>query len=166
MQLEIGAALGLATALVVLVARRTARAWSARRRGRLAARGEREAEALLEAHGYRIEARQATGAMALEVDGARETAEVRCDLLVTRRGRRFVAEVKTGRLAPRLDHAPTRRQLLEYRLAFGVDGVILVDAGTGRVRQVSFPALRAPLPVAWLAAAAGLGAVAAWALFR
>ena len=33
-----------------------------------------------------------------------------------------VAEVKTGRLAPRIDTPATRRQLLEYRLAFDVDG--------------------------------------------
>jgi hypothetical protein len=47
--------------------------------------------------------------------------------------------VKTGRQAPRLGHADTRRQMLEYQLAFEVPGVLLVDAESGRVREVRFP---------------------------
>jgi hypothetical protein len=50
-----------------------------------------------------------------------------------------VAEVKTGKVAPRLDHAPTRRQLLEYSVAFEADGVLLVDADEGRVTVVDLP---------------------------
>lgn len=51
--------------------------------------------------------------------------------------------MKTGKLAPRLDHAATRRQLLEYRVAFGVDGVLLVDAEAERVTVVELGALGA-----------------------
>jgi hypothetical protein len=35
----------------------------------------------------------------------------------------------------------TRRQLLEYLLAFEVHGVLLVDLDEGRVRPVEFPAV-------------------------
>jgi hypothetical protein len=49
-----------------------------------------------------------------------------------------VAEVKTGRWAPRLETAATRRQLLEYRFAFDVDGVLLVDADADRVSSIEF----------------------------
>ena len=64
-------------------------------------------------------------------------ARMRCapGYLATRGSRRFVAEVKTGALAPSLDHAPTRRQILEYCAAFDVDGALLVDAEQGRVRE-------------------------------
>jgi hypothetical protein len=55
---------------------------------------------------------------------------------VEHRGRRYIAEVKTGRLAPRLSHGPTRRQLLEYRAAFDVHGVVLVDADAGSIVHV------------------------------
>ena len=64
---------------------------------------------------------------------------LRADLLVERGGRRYVAEVKTGEAAPSLATAATRRQLLEYLIAYRVDGVLLVDAERGSVHEVEFP---------------------------
>jgi hypothetical protein len=64
---------------------------------------------------------------------------LRADYLVRRKGRTFVAEVKSGELAPSLETAATRRQLLEYLLAFDVDGVVLVDAEARRIQEVTFP---------------------------
>jgi hypothetical protein len=63
-----------------------------------------------------------------------------------------VAEVKTGQDAPEIAAPATRRQLLEYRCAFGVDGVLLVDAEARKVHAVDFA-----LPV--VAASASLRAV-------
>jgi hypothetical protein len=54
---------------------------------------------------------------------------------------RLVAEVKSGKIAASLACAATRRQLLEYRLAYDVDGVMLVDMAAGRVHEVRFPRL-------------------------
>jgi hypothetical protein len=114
-----------------------------RRRMRAAAArgaaGEVRAEALLERLGYGITARQASERWVIAVDGEDVAVTVRADYLVTRGGRRFVAEVKTGESAPRAEHPPTRRQLLEYRHAFAVDGVLLVHAEAGRVQEVEFP---------------------------
>ncbi len=82
-----------------------------------------------------------------------------------------MAEVKTGAAAPQLSTAATRRQLLEYRVAFDVDGVLLVDAEAGRVQRVVFPgvaSLEAPFAgsrpwyLLWLTLAS-LVALAAWA---
>ncbi len=134
----------LACLLVAWRARLSFRSWRARRRLRQAQRGERAAGALLEASGYRVIAEQARGAIVLTVDGAPSTHGLRADYLVTRHGRRFVAEVKTGERAPSLDHAPTRRQLLEYRVAFDVDGALLVDPDAGQVREIVFPTERSP----------------------
>ncbi|UJR83402.1 hypothetical protein [Sandaracinus amylolyticus] len=141
-----------------------ARAWRrlrARSRQLRARRGERDAERLLARAGWVVEARQVARTLRFEVDGAPTEANVRCDLLVRRGARRCVAEVKTGALAPRLDHAPTRRQLLEYRLAFDVDGVLLVDAESGRVMEVRFPLAmpRRMSVLLWLVAGAALGAI-------
>lgn len=109
-------------------------------------RGERAAERLLTAHGYQLLARQVAALYPVEVD--REPVEValHADFLVARGGRRFVAEVKTGRNAPRFEHAETRRQLLEYQLAFAVDSVLLVDVEGERLREVRFPVPRAGTP--------------------
>jgi hypothetical protein len=127
----------------------TVRLWASRRRGAknaarartLGAEGERQAESLLSEAGYRIVARQAAASYELRVDGQTELARVRADFLVERDGRRFVADAKRGPEASRVTKPATRRQLLEYRYAYEVDGVLLIDAERGRVREVE---LRGP----------------------
>lgn len=146
----------------------------ARRRNRRARRGEQRAEGLVEKYGYTVEDRQVPATWTIEVDGQEREIELRADLVVSRRGRHYVAEVKTGRLAPRISTAATRRQLLEYRLAYDathdVDGVLLVDVEAGRVIPVEFPLprVRAPIPILlWIAifaTGAGAGLCAAFAL--
>jgi hypothetical protein len=137
-------ALALAVALVGLLLLWRLAAGRARRTGRrnqrLGARAERGAERLLERAGYRVLDRQAQARWPIEVDGARIEALARADLLVGRGRRRYVAEVKTGPGA-RPDHPDTRRQLLEYLLAFDVDGVLLVDVEARSVLQIAFPDL-------------------------
>lgn len=110
-----------------------------RARLRVAAAGESGAEALLEAHGFSIVERQAWADWALEVDGEEVAVSCRADLLVERGGEVFVAEVKTGDRAPDPARPATRRQLLEYALAFEVEGVLLVDMDQGRIRWVRLP---------------------------
>jgi hypothetical protein len=162
------------TARVFLL--RASRSRASRARIERAADGEARAEGLLRSAGYDVLARQVRGAWTIWADGAPVAVGLRADLLVAREGRRYVAEVKTGSLAPRLDHGPTRRQLLEYRVAFDVDGVLLVDAERGRVIAVEMELAQDAESVgpAWLAAtgwtpwllvfAAGAGAGGALAL--
>jgi hypothetical protein len=111
-----------------------------RRRMRRARRAEDKAEALLERAGYEIEARQVVGTWPLRIDGKLVETTLRADLLVRKRRRRYVAEVKSGPVASRPTDPSTRRQLLEYRLAFDVDGVLLVDMHRRRILTVEFPA--------------------------
>jgi hypothetical protein len=150
------------------------RGWGRRRaisaRRQRAARGEARAEVLLASLGYEVEARQVEAAWTVEVDGAAAPIRVRADLLVRRGGRRWVAEVKTGELAPLISCASTRRQLLEYRLAYpAVDGVLLVRPEQDQVHEVRFP-LPGPGSGRGGAASFGWGLVAgaalAWALWR
>jgi hypothetical protein len=135
----LGTAVGALILLIVLLIgalllsqarlRRAQGRWSQASRGRNAAaqRGEREAERLLQAHGYEIIDRQATLDGALWVDGERRCFTVRLDLLVRRDGQDFIAEVKTGDRAPDPLYPPTRRQLLEYALLLPDYGVLLID---------------------------------------
>lgn len=134
------AVVAVAMLAAALITARLARRRDRRRRERRARRavaGEHESQALLEAAGYRVLDRQVRGELTLWIDGAPIAFEVRADFVVERGGQRFVAEVKTGELAPRIDYAPTRRQLIEYLLAYQVSGVILVDADTGTLTDVS-----------------------------
>lgn len=138
-----------------------------RRRARRAASAEEKAASVLRNAGYRIVEEQARIAWRLSVDGQNEGFTLIADYLVMRWGTLWVAEVKTGERALALQHGPTRRQLLEYSFAFGVRGVLLVDAERGRLRRVSFPGVRRGGSIAGqglgLIVSAVLGYVIGWA---
>jgi len=146
------AATGVGLALVQTL-RIWARGVAQRRRLALqsarAVAGEAQAEKLLARAGYRLLERQASGNWLVRVDGEERAVALRADFLVTRRGRRYVAEVKTGEEAPHIAAPATRRQLLEYRCAFAVDGVLLVDAEAARVHAVEFELPAPPPSLAW-----------------
>jgi hypothetical protein len=139
------AALVAASLLVLQTALGALARWRRRRRilARVARAGKGEARAAswLADAGYAIVGAQAVAEYTIAVDGEPVTAQVRADYLVEKGGARFVAEVKTGQVAPRIETTATRRQLLEYRVAFDVDGVLLVDAEAGRIRAITFPRL-------------------------
>ena len=101
--------------------------------------GESRAERLLTARGYQILDRQVTERWALHIDGTPVPVSCRADLLVGRGRRRYIAEVKTGARAPDPTNPATRRQLLEYLLAFEVDGVLLIDMESEAIRKVDYP---------------------------
>lgn len=128
------------------------------------AAGEKHAEKLLRQWGFGILGRQVAVSYDVQIDGQPVAIDLRSDYLVSYGDKRYVAEVKTGRAAPRIDTSATRRQLLEYRIAFDVDGVLLVDAEAERVHAVEFPLGMSPAPapsrIAWLLAGIVVGAVA------
>jgi hypothetical protein len=169
--LLIVAAFAVAIAVVqalLMVSRR----WSRRRRMSLrmvrAVLGEARAPALLEAHGFAVIGAQVVVEHTVRIDDRVVAIPLRADYLAERDGARFVVEVKTGALAPRVETSATRRQILEYRIAFDVDGVVLVDAESGRVHEITFPSLerfeglaRAPASSAWRMVAVAIAATAA-----
>ena len=139
--LALAALLGLALLGWWRARRRLARA--NRGRQRLARWAERAAERLVRKAGYKIVDRQPLRHWELRVDGRRRRVSSRVDLLVERRGRRYVADVKTGGMAPDPRKPATRRQLLEYLLVFEAQGALIIDMEARRIRQVEFPDLLA-----------------------
>ncbi|MCB9666784.1 MAG: hypothetical protein H6715_01530 [Myxococcales bacterium] len=144
------------------------RRWKARRRSRVAIEGEQAAIALLEAYGYSIVATQCSKTWHIEVDGAQRAIALRADAIVERHGRQFVAEIKTGEMATQLETAATRRQLLEYLVAYQADGALLVNVPRKTVHEVVFfePRIRQRrhpfVLLAWIV----LTAVLLWLLLR
>ena len=140
----VGLGLGLLF-LGVLVGVRLVR-WGGRRKGRHVAnrglRGEAEGIRLLEAEGFELVDTQVRRRTTLEVDGESLSFELRLDAVVTRDGHRYVAEFKTGNVAT-VGAASTRRQLLEYAVAFPDHGMLLVDVEAEEVLEIEFPGLRA-----------------------
>ena len=153
----------LARAHRAAATREEERQLAARARGVRAVDGEVGAHALLEREGYAVLERQVPGSWTVRADGEPVTFGLRADYLVARDGKRYIAEVKTGRMAPRLSHGPTRRQLLEYSAAFDVHGVILVDADVETITHVEVD-LFAPRPQR-RGAGAGTAAIVGLLLF-
>ena len=114
------------------------RTWRSRRLGQ---RGESRALKLLQRAGYAIVEEQVEGRTQVVIDGKTQEYVVRADVMVERQGERFIAEVKAGPEASRVSNRNTRRQLLEYACAYDVRGVLLVDAHSGTIHTVEFPAL-------------------------
>lgn len=150
----------VAVALVgALAGQRAAQAWRAvRLRSRMRRARAREAMArpLLERAGYTVLAAQVSAPCPLLRDGERLEPLVRADYLVSRRGRTFIAEAKSGAVATDPTERATRRQLLEYAVVYDTDGVLLVDTEAGTIATIEFPGLRRRAP--WRAAGAGLAA--------
>ena len=156
-------ALGLTLLLVVLGAwletkwRRLRDRKKSREAAKRGLQGEREAEKLLRKLGYTIVTRHPPASYPMMVDGEPQSVQLQADFMVVREGKRFVAEVKTGKAA-KLDQAETRRQMLEYQMAFGIDALLLIDADAKVVRTVRFP-----LPKAKPKAAPAKRATLRWA---
>lgn len=110
-----------------------------KRRFRHALEAETRAPALLRELGYEVLGAQVNASYVVTLDATPIHVPLRADFVVARAGLTFVAEVKSGKLAPKLTSSSTRRQLLEYLVAFGVNGVLLVDADSRRVHEVVFP---------------------------
>lgn len=140
----------LALVLLALLLVQTLRLWSSRtaaarrlvKHQRLGADGEKRARALLAKKGYRLCGEQEGGSYSLIVDQQEIPIHLRADYLVEKRGRRFVAEVKSGVESVKVTGRSTRRQLLEYLFAFEIDGVLLVDMQAKEIREIWFPEIR------------------------
>lgn len=136
----------LAVALVLLAAQtlrlyvaKNRSAWRVARHRKLGIDGEKRAKKLLHRGGYVIVEEQIKSSYALLVDGAEVTIHLRADYCVSKAGRTYIAEVKSGEESAKLTARATRRQLLEYAMAFSVDGLLLVDVAGDTIRSVEFP---------------------------
>jgi hypothetical protein len=128
----------LVAALLAVVLRDRLRVARVQARARHGRRAEERALRRLQRAGYEVLEQSPERRYDLSVDGVPREIRLVADLLVERRGRRFVADVKTGDQA-RPAAPDTRRQLLEYLLAFDVDGALLVNPDTDEIVEVAFP---------------------------
>lgn len=131
--------------LLLYLGGRVARWWRAgegervlKRRQRRAFQAEEDAAGVLRAHGYQILDEQVEHHWTIDVNGEPFAVELRADYMVKRGGKRYIAEVKSGMSAPSLTTAATRRQLLEYRVAYDVHGILLVDMQAVELNEVDF----------------------------
>lgn len=119
------------------VAQRALRRRAGRRHQERGKAGERLARQLLRQEGYHIIGEQVRRPVAFYVDGMRHEQDVSCDFLVRRGLRRYAVEVKSGK-ASRATTASVRRQLFEYRSAYGGCGLLLVDTNRQVIEEIRF----------------------------
>ena len=99
--------------------------------------GESEAEKLLMRRGYTILEAQVRRPVVMHVDGERIESFIKADYLVSKGGRTYLVEVKTGKQANvRLPNV--RRQLFEYQNIFQTDGILFMDMNKYDIIEVSF----------------------------
>ena len=100
--------------------------------------GEKSAHQILKEQGYDLEESQKGAKLPMWVNGKQFLYLVRPDAFAIKEGKRYLVEIKTGKVATDPKHSATRRQLLEYYHGFDVEGVLLVDAEVQRVHDICF----------------------------
>ncbi len=130
----------IAGALFALIVAHALRSLIRRWRFRRGIAAESRAIVLARRLGYRVIGVQVPGTISVSIDGRTRSVGVRADMLLERGFRRFIAEVKTGRVAPDPTSRATRRQLLEYTHAFDADGLLLFDMEKERIHEIRFGA--------------------------
>lgn len=113
------------------------RNWKIRRRFRRGEIAEKNAVKFLRHRGYRILAAQLQETIVVYVDGIPQKSTVRADFLVRRGWKTYIVEVKSGQQGTvRLPHV--RRQLLEYKLVYQPDGILLLDMEHRDLQEIRF----------------------------
>jgi hypothetical protein len=101
-------------------------------------KAEKSAIKLLMQEGYKIISTQKSVPVITYIDGKPYKNYVKADFIVRKGLKKYVAEIKTGDKAPQANNAATRRQLLEYYLAYKPTGIILVDMNERRIKTIEF----------------------------
>lgn len=116
-----------------------------KKRFTFAREGEKSAEELLKENGYALEEVQKGSKLSMYVNGEEFFYQVRPDGFASKEGKRYLVEVKTGKVATNPKSSATRRQLLEYYHGFDVEGVLLIDSQDKKVHHVHFDVKEVPL---------------------
>ena len=100
-------------------------------------RAEKKAEVLLKRNGFHIIDRQQSKPLIIKAGSELYRYLIRIDFLVKKNGRTYVVEVKSGS-KNKITKRETRRQLLEYFLAYQPYGIILFDMDTRKFSEIRF----------------------------
>ena len=114
------------------------RAKRLRKRFSKSRQAEKEAEKILRKNGYAIIDAQKSKPLLITIGDKIHRYLVRIDYLVRKRGKVFVVEVKSGEKIPYITNRETRRQMLEYYLAYQPCGILLLNMKNKFISEVKF----------------------------
>lgn len=107
------------------------------RRVLISKRAEKSAEKWLKYNGFQIIDKQQSKPLIIKAGAITHRYLIRIDFLVKKNGRTYVVEVKSGS-QNKITNRETRRQLLEYFLAYQPYGIILFDMETKQFSEIRF----------------------------
>jgi Holliday junction resolvase len=114
------------------------RAKGLRKRFSKSRRAEKEAEKVLMKNGYAVIDAQKSKPLLITIGDKVHRYLVRIDYLVRKRGKVYVVEVKSGEKIPYITNRETRRQMLEYYLAYQPSGILLLNMKNKSISEVKF----------------------------
>jgi Holliday junction resolvase-like predicted endonuclease len=107
-------------------------------RSRSSKKAEKQAEKWLKRNGFQIIGKQQSRPLIIKTGNTSHHYLIRTDFLVKKGGYKYVVEVKSGRKNSKITNRETRRQLLEYFLAYQTYGIILFDMDSKTFSEVKF----------------------------
>ena len=114
------------------------RAKKLRKRFSKSRHAEKEAEKILKKNGYAIIDTQKSKPLLITIGDKIHRYLVRIDYLAKKRGKVYVVEVKSGEKIPYITNRETRRQMLEYYLAYQPSGILLLNMKNKSISEVKF----------------------------
>jgi hypothetical protein len=100
---------------------------------------EHDAQTFLIQQGYSIQAYHLPISYTLNLDNKPITIGLELDYIISKNGKTYVAEVKSGEHTATVYYAQTRRQILEYAIATKYDGYLLIDMHHKKIHKIQFP---------------------------
>lgn len=100
---------------------------------------EHEAAHFLKKNRYTIVAYHTSISYTIQENGKNILIPLELDYVVSKNGKTYVAEVKSGEHTATIRYAQTRRQLLEYAVATKYDGYLLIDMHHKTINSIEFP---------------------------
>ena len=114
------------------------RAERLRKRFSKSRQAEKEAEKILKKNGYAIIDTQKSKPLLITIGNKIHRYLVRIDYLARKSGKVYVVEVKSGEKIPYITNRETRRQMLEYYLAYQPSGILLLNMKNKSISEVKF----------------------------
>ncbi len=99
---------------------------------------EKDASKFLIKNGYKIISEQYEQYHSYKVNGEVYKSKLIVDYLVSKKGKKYLVEVKSGQKAINIKDKNTRRQILEYDFAIDNDGIFLLDMENKEMKNIEF----------------------------
>jgi len=102
------------------------------------AQKEEEARRFLIKKGYKVIDEQFIAVHRYKADGKDKEVKLIVDYVVSKGGKTYLVEVKSGKSAIHIENKNTRRQILEYDYAIENDGIFLLDMENEEMHLIEF----------------------------